>query len=122
MDFTGKTILVTGAAGFIGAALTTRLLLDGARVIGLDNLNDYYDVRIKKWRLSSLTGNEAFSFIKGSISDNALVPMQRGDVAVTYAETSALERDFGFKPSTSLREGLGRFAAWYRNFYMEEEK
>lgn len=48
-----------------------------------------------------------------------LVPMQPGDVPVTYADTSALERDFGFKPSTSLREGLRKFAEWYRMFYME---
>lgn len=47
-----------------------------------------------------------------------LVPMQPGDVPVTYADTSALERDFGFKPSTSLREGLRRFAEWYKGFYM----
>lgn len=47
-----------------------------------------------------------------------LVPMQPGDVPVTYADTSALERDFGFKPSTSLRTGLRKFAEWYRNFYM----
>lgn len=46
-----------------------------------------------------------------------LVPMQPGDVPVTYADTSALERDFGFKPSTSLREGLRRFAEWYKVFY-----
>ena len=46
-----------------------------------------------------------------------LVPMQPGDVPVTYADTSALERDFGFKPSTSLREGLRRFAEWYTSFY-----
>ena len=46
-----------------------------------------------------------------------LVPMQPGDVPVTYADTSALERDFGFKPSTSLREGLRRFAEWYKDFY-----
>lgn len=48
-----------------------------------------------------------------------LVPMQPGDVPVTYADTDALERDFGFKPSTSLREGLRKFAQWYRAFYME---
>ena len=46
-----------------------------------------------------------------------LVPMQPGDVPVTYADTGALERDFGFKPSTPLREGLRRFARWYREFY-----
>lgn len=48
-----------------------------------------------------------------------LVPMQPGDVPVTYADTSALERDFGFKPHTPLREGLRKFAEWYKEFYSE---
>ena len=47
-----------------------------------------------------------------------LVPMQPGDVPITYADTSALEMDFGFKPSTSLRDGLRKFAEWYKEFYM----
>lgn len=47
-----------------------------------------------------------------------LVPMQPGDVPVTYADTTALERDFGFKPSTTLRSGIRKFAEWYKNFYM----
>lgn len=46
-----------------------------------------------------------------------LVPMQAGDVPITYADTTALERDFGFKPSTSLRDGLRKFAEWYKEFY-----
>ena len=46
-----------------------------------------------------------------------LVPMQAGDVPVTYADTSALERDFGYKPSTSLRDGLRKFVEWYKEFY-----
>lgn len=50
----------------------------------------------------------------------ALVPMQAGDVPITYADTSALERDFGFKPSTSLREGLRKFAEWYYEFYIKK--
>lgn len=50
-------------------------------------------------------------------SHKELVPMQPGDVPVTYADTSVLERDFGFKPSTSLREGLRRFSEWYKEFY-----
>ncbi len=48
-----------------------------------------------------------------------LVPMQPGDVPITYADTSALERDFGFKPSTSLRDGLRAFAEWYADFYKD---
>lgn len=51
-----------------------------------------------------------------------LVPMQPGDVPVTYADTSALERDFGFKPATSLREGLRKFAEWYKAFYFATAK
>ncbi|WP_315360221.1 NAD-dependent epimerase/dehydratase family protein [Streptococcus suis] len=47
-----------------------------------------------------------------------LVPMQPGDVPVTYADTSALEKDFGFKPTTSLRDGLRRFAQWYKEYYL----
>ena len=50
-----------------------------------------------------------------------LVAMQPGDVPVTYADTSALERDFGFKPHTPLREGLRKFGEWYKEFYMKED-
>ncbi|MCI6216634.1 MAG: SDR family NAD(P)-dependent oxidoreductase [Mollicutes bacterium] len=50
-------------------------------------------------------------------SHKKLVPMQKGDVPITYADTSDLEKDFGYKPSTSLREGLRRFAQWYKIFY-----
>ena len=50
-------------------------------------------------------------------SHKELVPMQPGDVPVTFADTSALERDFGFKPHTSLRDGLRKFAEWYKEFY-----
>ena len=50
-------------------------------------------------------------------SHKKLVPMQKGDVPITFPDTSDLERDFGYKPSTSLREGLRRFAQWYKSFY-----
>ena len=53
-------------------------------------------------------------------SHKELVPMQPGDVPVTYADTAALERDFGYKPSTPLREGLRRFAEWYKTFYLDD--
>ena len=51
-------------------------------------------------------------------SHKKLVPMQAGDVPVTYADTSALERDLGFKPSTTLRDGLRAFVRWYKEFYL----
>ena len=72
-----RTILVTGAAGFIGANLAARLLEEGTfdRVIGVDSLNDYYDVRIKEYRLRQLSerGDAAWTFVKGNIADKALV-------------------------------------------------
>ena len=51
-----------------------------------------------------------------------LVPMQAGDVPITFADTTPLERDFGFKPSTTLREGLRKFAEWYKEFYMDKRE
>lgn len=72
---TGKTILVTGVAGFIGANLSRRLLSDfeNLKVVGVDNLNDYYDVRIKENRLKELESNTNFIFIKGNIADKYLM-------------------------------------------------
>ena len=53
-------------------------------------------------------------------SHKKLVPMQAGDVPITYADVSDLERDFGYKPKTSLREGIRKFAEWYYDFYIKE--
>ena len=55
-------------------------------------------------------------------SHKELVPMQPGDVPVTYADTTPLEKDYGFKPSTDLRTGLRKFAEWYKEFYIDNEK
>lgn len=62
-------ILVTGAAGFIGFHTAVRLLQDGHSVVGVDNLNDYYDVKLKKDRLEQLSNFKHFTFVKGDISD-----------------------------------------------------
>jgi len=66
-----KKILVTGAAGFIGYHLAQRLLQRGDKVVGLDNLNDYYDVSLKESRLKRLTCNDNFTFIKCDLADRA---------------------------------------------------
>ena len=73
-DLNGKTVLVTGAAGFIGAALSAALLKDGrsVRVIGLDNLNDYYDPSLKQKRLDMLS-DPGFVFIHGDITDRVIL-------------------------------------------------
>ena len=77
-----------------------------------ENLLDFVDILQQELiRAKVLPANYDFE------SHKELVPMQPGDVPVTYADTSALERDFGFKPNTSLREGLRKFAEWYKEFY-----
>lgn len=121
-DFTYIDDIVTGI----------KLVMQGApeRVIGADglpqapyhiynignsnpeNLLEFVDILQQELvRAGVLPGNYDFDAHK------ELVPMQPGDVPVTYADTSALERDFGFKPHTSLREGLRAFAIWYKEFY-----
>ena len=64
-----KTIMVTGAAGFIGFYLTNRLLGEGYQVVGIDNLNAYYDVRLKQTRLTMLMSHEKFIFSRSDIAD-----------------------------------------------------
>ncbi len=75
VDLKNKTILVTGAAGFIGGYLSQRLLeeVESVKVIGIDNMNDYYDVSLKEYRLKLLEKYENFIFVKGSIADKALI-------------------------------------------------
>lgn len=70
---TNKTCLITGAAGFIGSFLSKRLLEQGSKVIGIDNINDYYDISLKHERLESLKLYENFTFIKGDISDKDMI-------------------------------------------------
>lgn len=78
----GGTILVTGAAGFIGAHVTARCLARGARVLGIDNLNDYYDVSLKEARLRSLLPHERFEFMRLDIADREAMArlFSRGDI------------------------------------------
>ena len=75
IDLKNKTVLVTGSCGFIGYYLSERLLseVENVKVIGLDNMNDYYDVRLKEYRLDKLSKYSNFKFIKGNIADKELV-------------------------------------------------
>jgi len=84
-----RTVLVTGAAGFIGFHLATRLLTLGDTVIGLDNLNDYYDVELKKARLAKLEATTGFAFARIDLGDragiDALFDRHRFDLVVNLA-------------------------------------
>lgn len=125
-DFTYIDDIVTGVKKVIGKAPDKQTGEDGLPVapyalynIGNnhpENLLDFVQILSEELvRAGVLPEDYDFDTHK------ELVPMQPGDVPVTYADTSALERDFNFKPSTSLREGLRRFAEWYKEFYREKE-
>ena len=75
VELKNKTVFVTGAAGFIGSNLVKRLLadIDDVKVVGVDNMNDYYDVRLKETRLQELSKNSNFVFIKGDLADKSLI-------------------------------------------------
>lgn len=75
VDLQNKTVFLTGVAGFIGSNLAKRLFADVpfVKIIGIDNMNDYYDVRLKEARLEELTTQPNFTFVKGSIADKAII-------------------------------------------------
>ena len=99
-----RPVLVAGAAGFIGSAVAEKLLADGVTVIGIDNLNDYYAPAM----LEIALGHTAIQQFES---------MQPGDVEAALADTSALEAWVGFRPETSMAQGVAAFADWYRQFY-----
>ena len=126
-DFTYIDDIVEGVSKVMSTAPERRNGADGLPVppyaiynIGNSNPENLLDfVRILSEELVSAgVLSEDYNFEE----HKELVPMQPGDVPVTYADTSALEADFGFKPNTTLREGLKRFAIWYKDFYMMEGK
>lgn len=98
IDLTGKTILVTGSAGFIGSNLVLELLKSESKatIIGLDNVNDYYDVSIKEWRLSEIEKADAesscsYHFIKGDLADRAVIDRLFADYKPTVVVNLAAQ-------------------------------
>ena len=122
-DFTYVDDIVTGVKHVMRNAPQKQVGEDGLplppyRVYNIgnnspENLLDFVDI-LQQELVAAGVLPEDYDFE----AHKELVPMQPGDVPVTYADTSALERDFGFKPNTSLREGLRRFARWYKEFYL----
>lgn len=75
INLRNKSVFITGVAGFIGSNLAKRLLstVEGVKVVGLDNMNHYYDVRLKEARLNELEQFDNFSFVKGNLADKAVI-------------------------------------------------
>lgn len=114
VELTGKTVLITGAAGFIGAALAKRILenCSDVNVVGIDDLNDYYDVRLKEFRLHELARYSAFHFVKGSIADkellNGLFEQFRPSVVVNLAAQAGVRYSISH-PDTYIESNLVGF-------------
>lgn len=121
-DFTYVDDIVEGVKRVMQAAPEKKIGEDGLPIppyavynIGNnqpENLLDFVDI-LQQELIRAKVLPEDYDFER----HKKLVPMQPGDVPVTYADTSALENDFGFKPGTSLRDGLRKFAEWYKEFY-----
>ena len=111
VDLQDAGVLVTGAAGFIGSALCARLLSEypGIRVTGIDNMNDYYDVAIKEERLSRLSSDPHFTFIRGDIADKELVTRAfaqcKPDVVVNLAAQAGVRYSITH-PDSYIRSNL----------------
>ena len=113
IDLQGKTIFITGVAGFIGSHLAKRLLQDYAdiRIVGMDSMNNYYDVRLKENRLQELESlsRQRFTMAYFGFTDKLV----KGETIKIFNYGNCL-RDFNFRPTTQLREGLRKFADWYK--------
>ena len=125
-------VLVTGCAGFIGMHVSEKLLQRGDTVLGIDNLNAYYDVALKESRLKRLDAYPNFSFRKIDLTNldemNASfdqfdpqrvvhLAAQAGDVVNTGSDTTALNKWIGFAPNTSIDDGITKFVQWYKQYY-----
>lgn len=98
-----KKILLTGCAGFIGFHVIKKLCEKNFLVTGVDNLDPYYDVKLKKERIKILKKN--------------YLPYQKGDILKTSANISKLKKMIKRKSNISLEEGIKRFISWYKTFY-----
>ena len=99
--------MVTGCAGMIGARVAGKLLADGVRVVGIDILNDAYDIRLKHWRLDKLTGTEGFEFHKADISEEAAMD-------AIFASSGPLTGVINLAARAGVRQSIEDPAAYYQ--------
>ena len=99
-------VMVTGCAGMIGARVTDMLLADGVKVVGVDILNDAYDIRLKDWRMERLMGAEGFEFRKTDISDEAAMDE-------VFAESGPLTTVINLAARAGVRQSIEDPAAYY---------
>jgi len=85
-------ILVTGCAGFIGANVCGRLLSEGHSIVGIDNMNSAYDVRLKQWRLAKLQGQTSFQFLHADITDRKNLPAEPVDAVINLAARAGVRQ------------------------------
>lgn len=106
-----KTIFITGVAGFIGANVAKRLLdtVGDIQIVGIDNLNDYYDVTLKEQRLSGLIGQKQFNFIRGNIADKSLImeifDKYRPDIVANFAAQAGVRHSIMY-PDAYIESNL----------------
>ena len=107
-----KTYLITGGAGFIGFHLSKSLLEKGARVIGFDNMNEYYDVRLKEDRLAKLYYYDKYTFVKGDLANNAdvfqLFQEYRPDIVVNLGAQAGVRYSID-NPSAYMESNMMGF-------------
>jgi len=103
-------VMVTGCAGMIGARVAGKLLADGVRVVGVDILNDAYDIRLKDWRMERLMGTEGFEFHKADISDEAAMDEIFSGAAKNAGPISAV---INLAARAGVRQSIEDPAAYY---------
>ena len=106
-----KQVLVTGVAGFIGSKVAQILIEKGLNVIGIDNLNDQYDVSVKHWRLNGLSERKAFQFIELDIESSESLTLlfrkERLDAVIHLAARAGVRDSIGEPPSHDQHGGVG---------------
>jgi len=114
VSLTNKVVFITGVAGFIGSNLAKRLfeIVDGISIVGLDNMNDYYDVSLKKDRLKKLSQNKSFIFIEGNLADkevvNSIFKIHKPNVVVNLAAQAGVRYSIT-NPDTYIESNLVGF-------------